>query len=184
MSNTTKQLRVVSSVENAMIKQKIYLIRGHRVMLDGDLAKLYSVPTKALIQAVKRNLQRFPDDFMFQLTEEEALNLRSQIVTSSWGGRRYLPYVFTEQGVSMLSSVLKSSQAILVNVAIMRVFVKLRGILLEHKELAQKFSELEKKIQTHDEKIQSIFRAIHQIMNPPPEPEKPKRRMGFHHDPE
>ncbi|MSR78471.1 MAG: ORF6N domain-containing protein [Candidatus Omnitrophica bacterium] len=166
------------------IQQKIYLIRGHRVMLDSSLAALYQVSTKALLQAVKRNAQRFPGDFMFQLTPEETLNLRSQFVTSSWGGRRYLPYVFTEQGVSMLSSVLKSSRAILVNITIMRVFVELRAVLSTHKELAQKLVELEGKIQNHDQTIQSIFEAIHQIMNPPVEPENPKRKIGFHHDPE
>lgn len=168
------------------IQQKILLIRGCRVMLDRDLAKLYGVKTRALNQAVQRNVGRFPEDFMFQLTKEEfrglifhlgGLNLKSQNVTSSWGGTRKLPRVFTEQGVSMLSSVLRSRRAILVNIAIMRTFVKLREMLSTHKELAYKLSQLETKIEKHDEEIKSIFNAIRQLMT---SPEKPQRRIGFH----
>jgi len=147
-------------------------------MLDKDLAELYGVSTKVLIQAVKRNLQRFPDDFMFQLTKREFSHLRSQFVTSNRGGRRYLPYVFTEQGVGMLSSVLKSKRAIQVNIAIMRTFVKLRGIISASKELCHKLDQLEGKIEKHDQKIKMIFEAIRELMKPSIGKEKPG--IGFH----
>ena len=166
-----------ATVLAASIERRIFLIRGQKVMLDADLAELYRVPTKAFNQGVKRNLGRFPKDFMFRLTIKEAENLRSQIVTSSWGGRRHLPYVFTEQGVAMLSSVLHSERAVQVNIAIMRAFVKLREILTTHRELAQKIEELERKYRQHDTKIQGIFDAIRQLLEPPPVP--PKRRIGF-----
>jgi phage regulator Rha-like protein len=147
-------------------------------MLSNHLAILYQVEAKRLIQAVKRNKGRFPEDFMFQLTNEEFQNLKSQIVTSSWGGlRRNPPYAFTEQGVAMLSSVLRSERAVRVNIAIMRAFVKLREILSTHKDLAQKLNELEHKIERHDEEITAIFEAIRQLMAPPPR--EPKRRIGF-----
>ena len=159
------------------IEKKIYLIRGQKVMLDQDLAQLYKVPTKRFNERVKRNIERFPIDFMFQLTKSEYTVLRSQIVTSKGkGGRRYLPYVFTEQGVAMLSSVLNSKKAIKVNIQIMRAFVKLREILSTHKELAQKLKELELKIDSHDQQIQSIFEVINQLLIPP---EKPKKKIGF-----
>ena len=146
-------------------------------MLDQDLAQLYKVPTKRFNERVKRNIERFPIDFMFQLTKSEYTVLRSQIVTSKGkGGRRYLPYVFTEQGVAMLSSVLNSKKAIKVNIQIMRAFVKLREILSTHKELAQKLKELELKIDSHDQQIQSIFEVINQLLIPP---EKPKKKIGF-----
>ena len=164
-------------IPQEVIEKRIYLIRGHKVMLDADLARLYGIPNKALIQAVKRNLNRFPEDFMLLLTRQEVAILRSQIVTSRWGGRRYLPYAFTEQGVAMLSSVLNSERAIQVNIAIMRAFVRLKTILSTHKELAHKLSELEQKIEKHDADIGSIFEAIRQLMAPPPE--RPKRRIGF-----
>jgi len=136
------------------------------------------VETRALVQAVKRNIDRFPKDFMFQLSEKEYKNLKSQIVISRWGGaRRSRPYAFTEQGVAMLSSVLKSKRAIQVNIAIMRAFVKLRQILSTHKELANKLKELERKIEKHDKEIQLIFNAIRQLMITS---EKPKRKIGFH----
>ena len=169
MSNTM-------SVE--IIATKIYEIRGKKVMLDADLAKLYGVATKVLIQAVKRNISRFPGDFMYQLTKKEVINLRSQFVTSKRGGRRYLPYVFTQEGVAMLSSVLNSERAIQVNILIMRAFTRLREILLTHKDLALKLEALEKKYSEHGEKIRDIFEAIRQLLNPPPE--EPKRRIGFH----
>ena len=161
-----------------MIERKIYLIRGQKVMLDSDLAGLYQVPTKRLTEQVKRNILRFPVDFMFQLTSEEAEILRSQFATSrsGHGGRRYLPYVFTEQGVAMLSSVLNSDRAIQVNIAIMRTFVKLREILSTHKELAHKLSELERKIERHDEEIKIVFDAIRQLMATP---EPKKKKIGF-----
>jgi hypothetical protein len=160
------------------IETKIYVIRGHNVMLSNDLAKLYTVSAKALLQAVKRNFDRFPKDFMFQLTWEEVKSLRSQIVTLKQGKHlKYLPYAFTEQGVAMLSSVLRSKRAIQVNIAIMRTFVKLRAILSTHKELAQQLKELERKTEKHDTEIQTIFEAIRQLMTIP---ETPKRRIGFH----
>jgi hypothetical protein len=160
------------------IGPKIFVIRGHKVMLSTHLAELYGVEVRALIQAVKRNIERFPDDFMFQLSNSEYKNLKSQIVTSSWGGiRRANPYAFTEQGVAMLSSVLKSKRAIQVNIAIMRIFVKLRELFSTHKELAHKLTELERKIEKHDEEIKGIFEAIRQLMVIA---EKPKRKIGFH----
>ena len=168
------------------VENKIYLIRGHKVMLSQHLAKLYNVETRILIQAVKRNIERFPEDFMFQLTLEEVQSLRSQfeisnvslrLTASGRGGSRYLPYAFTEQGVAMLSSVLNSKRAIQVNIAIMRAFVKLRQILSTHKELAHKLNEIERKTEKHDMEIQGIFEAIRQLMAPPPE--KPRRIIGF-----
>jgi len=173
-----------------VIESKIYLIRGCKVMLDKELAKLYGVPTKRLNEQVRRNMRRFPHDFMFQLTRAEVESLRSQFATlnepidkkgvmDSKRGKhqKYPPYVFTEQGVAMLSSILNSERAVQVNIIIMRTFVKLREILLTHKELAQKLTELENKIEKHDGEIQAIFEAIRQLMAPPPE--KPKPRIGF-----
>ena len=164
-------------IPQEVVENKIYLIRGQKVMLGKDLASLYGVTVKRLNEQVKRNIKRFPDDFMLVLTRQEVMNLRSQIATSRWGGERYLPCVFTEQGVAMLSSVLNSERAIQVNIAIMRAFVKLRQILSTHKELAYKLKELEARIGKHDEDIGSIFEAIRQLMAPPPEP--PKRKIGF-----
>ena len=162
------------------ISSKIFLIRKEKVLLDKDLAELYGVQTKHLIQAIKRNIDRFPEDFMFQLSKEEFANLKSQIVTSSWGGRRYLPYAFTEQGVAMLSSVLNSEQAIKVNIAIMRAFVKMRKFLGSSEYLAKKLKQLEKetreKFAEHQQQISLIFEAIKELMT---EKEKPKRRIGF-----
>jgi hypothetical protein len=156
-----------------VIATKILFIRGQRVMLDKELAKLYGVKTFRLNEQVKRNFKRFPSDFMFQLTKDEFANLISQIAISSWGGVRKLPYAFTEQGVAMLSSVLNSQRAIQVNIAIMRAFVKLRELLLTHKDLAEKIAELEKKYANHDDKIQLIFEAIKKLLEPPPVPKKP-----------
>jgi len=161
-----------------VIEHKIFIIRGHRVMLDQDLAKLYRVTTGNLNKAVKRNLERFPGDFMFQLTKDEENSLRFQFGSLKRGQHtKYLSYVFTEQGVAMLSSVLRSNRAIQVNIAIMRAFVKLKQILSMNKELAYKLSELERKIEKHDVDIQAIFEAIHQLMKPP---EKSRRMIGFH----
>jgi hypothetical protein len=156
------------------IEKAILLIRGQKVMLDVDLAELYGVETKVLVQAVKRNLERFPEDFMFQLSQEEFAILRSQIVTSSdWGGRRYRPYAFTEQGVAMLSSVLHSRRAIKANIEIMRAFIRLRQMLASHVELARKLDALEKK---YDAQFKQVFEAIRQLMTPL----EPKRRpIGF-----
>jgi len=156
------------------IERAILLIRNQKVMLDADLAALYEVETRVLVQAVKRNLERFPEDFMFQLTQKEFAILRSRSVTSSdWGGRRYPPYVFTEQGVAMLSSVLRSSRAIQVNIEIMRAFIRLRKMLASHTELARRLDALEKK---YDAQFKDVFEAIRQLMAPP----EPKRRpIGF-----
>ena len=162
------------------IKDKIYHIRGKKVMLDEDLAELYGVETKVLIQAVKRNGKRFPSDFMYHLTRKELMTLRSQIVTSKRegrGGRRYSPYVFTEQGIAMLSTVLNSKRAIEVNIQIMRTFVALRRWILSHEGLRHKIEEMEKK---YDGQFQIVFTALKKLMEPPPE--KPKKRIGFHHD--
>jgi hypothetical protein len=166
------------------IEKAILLIRGQKVMLDRDLAELYGVPTKALNQAVSRNRKRFPRDFAFRLSQEEFENWRSQIVTSNPAakmGLRRRPYAFTEQGVAMLSSVLRSSRAIEVNIAIMRAFVRLREILATHKDLARKLDELERKFGEHDQKFQLVFEAIRQLMAPSPEPAT-KRRIGFGRD--
>jgi hypothetical protein len=160
-----------------VIERKIYLIRGHKVMLDNELSKLYGVGTRDLNKAVTRNIDRFPEDFMFQLTKNEVQNLMFHFGTSSWGGTRKLPRVFTEQGVAMLSSVLRSKRAIHVNIAIMRTFVRLKTVLSTHKELAHKLKELEGKIEKHDEDIKSIFEAIRQLMAPPPT--KPRVITGF-----
>lgn len=155
-------------IPQEVVEQKIFMIRGHKVMLDKDLAELYGVKTRVLNQAVKRNIKRFPGDFRFNLSREEIGRI-SQIVTSLKFYKSVS--VFTEQGVAMLSSVLKSERAIQVNIAIMRAFVKLRQIISTHKELAHKLSELERKIEKHDADIQAIFEAIRQLMAPP---EKPK----------
>ena len=156
------------------IEKAILLIRGQKVMLDVDLAALYGVETKMLVRAVKRNINRFPTDFMFQLSKEEFDNLRFHFGTSSdWGGRRYPPYAFTEQGVAMLSSVLRSQRAIQVNIEIMRAFIRLRQMLASHVELARKLDALEKK---YDAQFKQVFEAIRQLMAP----SEPKRRpIGF-----
>jgi hypothetical protein len=167
-----KKTEVIISMDR--IAEIILLIRGQKVMLDSDLAELYGVETKVLIQAVKRNLARFPEDFMFQLTQQEHTNLRSQIVTSKRGGRRYPPYAFTEQGVAMLSSVLRSERAIYVNIAIMRAFVQLRQLLASNTELSRKLAALERK---YDAQFKVVFDAIRELMTPP-EP-KNKRPIGF-----
>jgi phage regulator Rha-like protein len=156
------------------IEKAILLIRKQKVMLDADLADLYGVQTKFLVRAVKRNIDRFPADFMFQLSKEEFDDLRFHFGTSSdWGGRRYPPYAFTEQGVAMLSSVLRSQRAVQVNIEIMRAFIRLRQMLASNAELARKLDELEKK---YDAQFKEVFEAIRQLMTPP----EPKRRsIGF-----
>ena len=167
----------VNLIPAERIESKIFLIRGKKVMLDKDLAKLYGVKTKVLNQAVKRNLERFPEYFMFRLTKEEVVSSRSQIVTLKQGQNiKYFPYAFTEQGVAMLSSVLNSKRAIQVNIQIMMTFTKLREIIAGNKELAERLNQLEKKIENHDYEIKSIFEAIRQLMVPP---ERPKRKVGF-----
>jgi len=157
------------------IEKVIFMIRNEKVILDQDLADLYGVETRAVVQAVKRNKERFPKDFMFQMSDEEFKNLKSQIVTSSWGGRRTAPYAFTEQGVAMLSSVLRSKRAVQVNIEIIRTFVKLRRMLASHEELSRKLRALEKK---YDSQFKLVFDAIREIMNPKSPPKK--RQIGFH----
>jgi len=169
-----KKSKSVVSMER--IEKSILLIRGQKVILDRDLADLYGVETKVLKQAVRRNIARFPEDFMFELKKDEFANLRSQFVTSSspqWGGPRYRPMAFTEQGVAMLSSVLNSTRAIEVNILIMRAFVRLREMVSSHKDLLRKVEEMERK---YDHQFQVVFEAIKQLMV---EAEKPKRKIGF-----
>ena len=156
------------------IEKRIFFLRGPKVMLSTDLAELYQVEPRILVQAVKRNIDRFPEDFMFQLTQEEFANLKSQIVISSWGGlRRATPYAFTEQGVAMLSSVIRSKRAVQVNIEIMRAFVRLRRIIASHAELARKLDALERK---YDAQFKVVFDAIRELMTPP---EPKRRRIGF-----
>lgn len=164
-----------SLVPAERIERAIVVLRGHKVMLDSDLAALYEVDTRVLNQAVKRNTARFPDDFMFQLTAEEADYLRSQsVISSSHGGRRHLPYAFTEQGVAMLSSVLRSPRAVQVNIEIIRAFVRLRRLLSTHEDLARKLDALERK---YDAQFRTVFDAIRRLMAPPA-PGK-RRRIVF-----
>jgi hypothetical protein len=165
------------ALPEAMVERRIHTIRSHRVMLDSDLAELYEVPTGTFNQAVKRNIERFPDDFMLQLTAKELQSLRSQFVISNAGrgGRRYLPYAFTEQGVAMLSSVLNSPRAVQVNIAIMRVFVQMRHIASTHQDLLRKVNEMEMK---YDDNFRVVFTAIKKLVEPP-QILAPKRKIGF-----
>jgi hypothetical protein len=160
------------------ITQSIVILRGYKVLLDSDLAALYDVPTKVLLQSVKRNVERFPGDFMLKLSDDEWTALRSQIVTSNVGrgGRRFAPYAFTEQGVAMLSSVLKSKRAIAVNIEIMRAFVRMRELLASNKTLAQQLQKLERKVASHDVAIADVLRTIREMMNPAPPRSRP---IGF-----
>ena len=164
-----------------VVRNLIHLIRGQKVMLDSDLAELYGVETKALNRAVKRHVARFPDDFLLYLTRKEVTNLRYQIGTSSsgYGGRRYRPYAFTEQGVAMLSSVLNSERAVQVNILIVRAFVQLRTLLASHRELAAKLAELERKLEGHDVAIRNLFDAIRVMVADPP---GSKRLIGFNRE--
>ncbi|MFA4954136.1 MAG: ORF6N domain-containing protein [Patescibacteria group bacterium] len=167
----------MSLVDQALIPaerivDKLYIFRGQKVMLDRDLADLYGVPTKVLNQAVQRNIKRFPSDFMFKLTTEELKNSRSQFVTSSWGGVRYPPLAFTEQGVAMLSSVLNSERAILVNIQIIRTFARLREMIASHEDLRLKLEALERR---YDEQFKIIFDAFRKML----EDENAKSQIGF-----
>lgn len=173
--------KAASVIPLEVVERSIFVIRSHKVMVDADLARLYDVETKVLLQAVRRNAARFPSDFMFQLTASEHAHLRSQIVTSSsgHGGRRYLPYVFTEQGVAMLSSVLNSERAVQVNIAVIRTFVRLREMLSTNRALAAKLAALERKITGHDEAIQNLFDAIRAMLADPPGPRRP---IGFNRE--
>jgi hypothetical protein len=161
-------------VSAEVIATKILIIRGKKVMLDNDLAMLYGVKTGRLNEQVKRNIRRFPEDFMFQLTKEEVLNLKSHFATSSWGGVRKLPRVFTQEGVAMLSSVLNSERAIMVNIQIMRAFAQLRRMLLTNRDLKRKIEEMERK---YNKQFAIVFQAIKQLLEPPPV--KEKRIIGF-----
>ena len=173
----SKKLTQLAITEHTVIN-KIYLIRGKKIMLDRDLAEMYRVETRVLTQAVKRNIERFPNDFMFQLNLSEFENLISQIVTSSWGGTRKLPYAFTEEGVAMLSSILNSKQAIAVNIQIIRVFSKIRETLLTHKDILLKLEQIEKQTSKHDKEIQNIFEALRQLLQ---SPEKSRKKVGNKH---
>ena len=159
------------------IEESILVLRGHRALLDATLASLYGVRTKALVQAVKRNRDRFPSDFMFVLTNQEFGHLRSQFVTSSTGGRRTAPLAFTEQGVAMLSSVLRSPRGVRINVEIMRAFVRLRQMVAAHKELSAKLDELERRVSSHDDAIAALIAAIRELAAPAAP--RPARRIGF-----
>ena len=161
------------AVAAKQIEQRIFMIRGQKVILDRDLAELYEVETKQVKRAVRRNMERFPDDFMFELTKKEFESLRYHFGTSSWGGTRYMPLAFTEEGVAMLSSVLRSKRAVQVNIEIMRAFVRLRQMLDAHKDLRRKLAALEKK---YDDQFKIVFEAIAELMTPP---EEPRRKIGF-----
>jgi phage regulator Rha-like protein len=166
--------RITVSME--AIERRICLIRGEKVMLDADLAALYQVETKTLNRAVRRNIARFPDDFMFRLTKAQLENLRCQIGTSSWGGSRYQPYAFTEHGVAMLSSVLNSKPAIQVNLRIIRAFVALRETLMMHKELARKVEELQREQKDQGEQLASVYSIVKSLVDTPA---SKKKRIGF-----
>ncbi len=167
--------QITSLIPIERIERAIILVRGEKVMLDSELAEIYGVETKRLNEQVRRNLNRFPSDFMFQLTAEEAENLRSQFATSSsYGGRRYLPYAFTEHGALMLANVLNSERAAQTSVQVVRAFVKLRQMLASNAELARKLAAMEKK---YDAQFKVVFDAIRQLMSPAA---KPKREIGFH----
>ena len=174
-------MKEIQILPDGTIINKIYIIREKKVMIDRDLAELYGVDTRVLNQAVKRNLKRFPDDFMFQLTDEEFRNLRSQIVMSSWGGSRFRPMVFTEQGVAMLSSVLNSERAISVNIQIIRVFTRMRAMIESHKEILRKLEMLEKKDIELDEKVSLIFEYLKELEQTKQEETdlKQRKRIGF-----
>lgn len=173
-------------VPEEVIMGKIYLIRGLRVMLDMDLAELYGVETKQLKRAVRRNIGRFPPDFMFELSQNELENLRSQFGTSSWGGVRYPPMAFTEQGVAMLSSVLNSDRSILVNIHVIRIFTKMREMLLAHKDIIEKLSRIERKLADHDDKILLIFEYLKQLeqIKQQSETQSKRKLIGFKRDDE
>ena len=168
---------VKNLIPQEVIENKIFLINGKKVMLDRDLAQMYGVETRQLTRQVRRNKDRFPKDFMLQLSTEEFKNLKCHFGTSSWGGTRKLPLAFTEHGILMLSSVLNSKRAIQVNIAIMRVFVRLKEMIATHKDLESKLEELERKIESHEIDIQKIFSIIRKLIT---EEKKPKKTIGFH----
>ena len=161
-----------------LIMNKIYFIRGHKVMLDKDLAELYDVETKVFNQAVKRNLKRFPSDFMFELTQTEFKNLKSQFVTSSWGGTRYLPNAFTEQGVAMLASILNSDKAISINIQIVRVFTRIRQMLVDNTELRLAIEEIKKKTDNNTKNIELVFQYLDELLEKKENPQ-PRKQIGY-----
>jgi phage regulator Rha-like protein len=184
MAKSKQELQAL--VVEQKILNKIYVIRGEKVMLDRDLAEMYGVETRVLNQSIKRNLNRFPKDFMFQLSEKEFKNLISQNVTSSWGGTRKLPYAFTEQGVAMLSSVLNSETAIEVNIRIIRVFTKMREFALTHKEILMQLAKLEKEVSSNNRNternskdIENIFMVLKELLEKQSKPAPPKNKIGF-----
>lgn len=177
----TKTAFTLNTISEDIVLNKIYEIRNFKVMLDSDLAELYGVETRVLNQAVQRNLDRFPKDFMFQLEDEEWSILKSQFVTSSWGGRRKLPNVFTEHGVLMLSSVLNSNQAIQVNIQIVRVFSRLRNLLSEKSELKAEISEIKERLASHDKSINTVFKYVDELIQHKINPVK-RKRIGFKPD--
>ena len=172
MTTSSRQMAVTEE----LILSKIYEIRGHKVMLDEDLAMLYDATTKRLNEQVKRNIDRFPKDFMFQLSKKEFEILKSQNATSSWGGRRTPPYAFTEHGVLMLSSVLNSERAIAVNIRIMRIYTRMREMILTNKEILLQLEKIEKKVSGHDEDMQLVFTYLKQLIHTP---DPPRKRVGF-----
>ena len=165
-------------IPSERIAKSIYLIRGMKVMLDRDLSRLYGVETRVLKQAVRRNIERFPEDFMFELSNQEFTILRSQIATSSWGGTRYVPMVFTEQGVAMLSSVLNSACAIMVNIQIMRVFTKVRELLVDNLSIRLEIEEIRKQLGNHDKNIELVFCYLDELIEKHDNP-KPRKAIGF-----
>lgn len=168
-----------NTVSDEAILNKIFFIREQKVMLDTDLAELYDVETKNLNKAVSRNIKRFPEDFMFQLTAEEFKNLKFQIGTSSWGGKRKLPYVFTESGVSMLSGVLHSDRAISVNIQIMRIFTKVRAMLMDNTELRLEIEKIKGKLDNQDKNMEVVFRYLDELLEAKYTPPQPRKRIGF-----
>jgi len=178
MAQATETAGSLELIATPAIEKRIFVVRGRQVMLDEDLADLYGVETKRLIQQVKRNLKRFPEDFMLQLDKAEAEALRSQIATSNdgRGGRRYAPYVFTEQGVAMLSGVLRSDRAIAVNIEIMRTFVELRRVASSYAAIEKRLEEIERELGGHDAQLHQIFKTLRQLISPPV---RPKRPIGF-----
>lgn len=165
------------ALSDEVVVTKIFVVRGQKVMLDFDLAELYQVPTKRLKEQVKRNIERFPEDFMFRLTQKELNNLRKQSLPSSWGGLRISPFAFTEQGVAMLSSVLNSSLAIKVNIQIIRIFTRMRALWLSNQEILLRLEQLDKRVEGHDEDIQQILAYLKQLLAAPPPP--PRNMIGF-----
>jgi hypothetical protein len=178
MAPTTTKRTEVAVISQDLVEQKIHIVRGQKVMLDSDLAELYCVTTSNLNKAVKRSIDRFPDDFRFQVSTKEYDNLRFQIGTSSsrnYGGRRYLPYVFTEQGVAMLSSVLNSDRAVQVNIAIMRAFVNMRKLVATNAGITRKLAAIEKKLRSHDEDLEEVFETIRAMMAP----DRESKQIGY-----